>query len=429
MKTIVRKLMLCALCLALVFSVGCVGPTQADAVPAQAQPSSEAQQNQPVPAEPPQAASSAPEESAPPLAPNEAASSAPAPPAVEPPPAPPAVMETLYSWNPADYTYHRISDNKEAKKLFSTLQGLKEEPNERILAEGTEKLGFVAQMTDGTTYKYMITTKQIYIDKTVLEVSDRQRGTLLKTARQMNANHPAIPQWLGLMSLARITNVSFDGMNGSLDERITFDTGDKAAIKAMGDTLRTLVVEPDSVKIIAGKVNADTAEELLHARLKFDSGVTYDILGGDTLTLMSSDMDFSLEYTMSGEAAFDKLRAVAQEIQYGLTGTAPKQETEAENSLTTPEKLLEDKRFQDFFIMDETVQMNASDTDWVMELEKEKGKKLGVINRSGMKTDFKGWDATALPTGTVIYEFAGEKMLTLAETKTGLVPYMKFVEG
>lgn len=98
----------------------------------------------------------------------------------------------------------------------------------------------------------------------------------------------------------------------------------------------------------------------------------------------------------------------------------------AENA--SPEALYSADPDIDLFVYESTAYVNALDVDWVGELSLAKGAVLGEICRSGVTDDFREWDATVLPEGTVIYE-SGESQVLLAEIGDALIPYLKYAEG
>ena len=98
----------------------------------------------------------------------------------------------------------------------------------------------------------------------------------------------------------------------------------------------------------------------------------------------------------------------------------------AENA--SPEALYSADPDIDLFVYESTAYVNALDVDWVGELSLAKGAVLGEICRPGVTDDFREWDATVLPEGTVIYE-SGESQVLLAEIGDALIPYLKYAEG
>lgn len=98
----------------------------------------------------------------------------------------------------------------------------------------------------------------------------------------------------------------------------------------------------------------------------------------------------------------------------------------AENA--SPETLYTSDNEIDMFIYEGAAYVNALDLDWVGELSLAKGKKLGMISRSGVTDDFQDWEATILSEGTAVYE-SGESEVLLAETEAALIPYLKYAEG
>ena len=98
----------------------------------------------------------------------------------------------------------------------------------------------------------------------------------------------------------------------------------------------------------------------------------------------------------------------------------------AENA--SPEALYSADPDIDLFVYEGTAYVNALDVDWVGELSLAKNAVLGEVCRSGVTDDFREWDATVLPEGTVIYE-SGESQVLLAEIGDALIPYLKYAEG
>lgn len=95
----------------------------------------------------------------------------------------------------------------------------------------------------------------------------------------------------------------------------------------------------------------------------------------------------------------------------------------------SPEAILKTNPEADFFVMDNTVFINASDIKWVKKLEFKEGKSLGKINKTGVKRDFKDWNATILDAETEIYEVEGRKDIVYVKTDNKYIPYLKYVEG
>lgn len=99
------------------------------------------------------------------------------------------------------------------------------------------------------------------------------------------------------------------------------------------------------------------------------------------------------------------------------------------SSKLSPETLLKDKPDADFFIMNSTIYVNALDIEWIKEIPLNEGIVLGKINNTGVKNNFKDWDATKLDIGTVIYELEGRKDIVLINIDGKYIPYLKYVEG
>ncbi len=97
-------------------------------------------------------------------------------------------------------------------------------------------------------------------------------------------------------------------------------------------------------------------------------------------------------------------------LSYILVGCATNTNTSKRDS---PEMILKDNPNSDFFIMNSTVYINALDIEWIKEIPLKEGIVLGKINNTGVKNNFKDWDATKLDIGTVIYELEGRKTIVL----------------
>lgn len=99
------------------------------------------------------------------------------------------------------------------------------------------------------------------------------------------------------------------------------------------------------------------------------------------------------------------------------------------SSNLSPETLLKDEPDADFFIMNSIIYVNAIDVEWVKEIPLKEGKFLGRINNTGVKSNFKDWDATKLDIGTEIYELATRNNIVIIKIDNNYMPYLKYVEG
>lgn len=93
-----------------------------------------------------------------------------------------------------------------------------------------------------------------------------------------------------------------------------------------------------------------------------------------------------------------------------------------------PQYLYSENPSIDMFVYKDTAFVNASDIDWVIELELNKGDLVGTVKATGISKDFKDWDATLLDVGSNIYESHRLDIL-LVESKDLMIPYLKIVEG
>jgi hypothetical protein len=101
--------------------------------------------------------------------------------------------------------------------------------------------------------------------------------------------------------------------------------------------------------------------------------------------------------------------------------------TTADND--SPEELYKQDNSIDLLVYNGTAYVNASDLDWVMELELTAGEKLGEIGRTKVTKDFEGFDATVLETGTEVYSVKDRDDFVLVMIDNKLVPYYAYVEG
>lgn len=93
-----------------------------------------------------------------------------------------------------------------------------------------------------------------------------------------------------------------------------------------------------------------------------------------------------------------------------------------------PQYLYNENPSIDMFVYENTTFINASDIDWVIELELIKDDLLGTIKQTGVSKDFKDWDATLLDVGSEIYK--SERLdILLVESNGLIIPYLKIVEG
>jgi hypothetical protein len=95
----------------------------------------------------------------------------------------------------------------------------------------------------------------------------------------------------------------------------------------------------------------------------------------------------------------------------------------------SPESVLKLNPNADIFILDSTVYINATDIDWVKKLTLTEGKILGKINETGVKKEFKDWNATKLNVNAPIYESKERKDIVLVKVDNKFRPYLKYVEG
>ena len=95
---------------------------------------------------------------------------------------------------------------------------------------------------------------------------------------------------------------------------------------------------------------------------------------------------------------------------------------------TQPQYLYSENPSIDMFVYQDIAFVNASDIDWVTELDLTKGDLFWTIEDTGVSKKFKGWDATPLDIGSNIYESEQSDIL-LVESNGLMIPYLKIVEG
>jgi hypothetical protein len=96
---------------------------------------------------------------------------------------------------------------------------------------------------------------------------------------------------------------------------------------------------------------------------------------------------------------------------------------------SSPQAVLRNNPKADFFIMDKTVYICAADIDWVKELALKDGEVLGKVNKTGVKKNFKDWNATRLEVNTEIHELEGREDIVLVKIQDKYIPYLQYVEG
>jgi hypothetical protein len=95
----------------------------------------------------------------------------------------------------------------------------------------------------------------------------------------------------------------------------------------------------------------------------------------------------------------------------------------------SPKAVLKNDPNADFFIMESTVYINAASIDWVKELSLNVDVLLGTIKNTGVKKNFKDWDATILDIGTEIYKAENRNDIVLVKVGERYLPYLRYVEG
>lgn len=94
-----------------------------------------------------------------------------------------------------------------------------------------------------------------------------------------------------------------------------------------------------------------------------------------------------------------------------------------------PDVLYRQDHSIDLLVYNDTAYVNATDIDWVTELELKSNKKLGEIERTSVTRKFRNYDATILEVGTEIFSVIGRNDIVLVSIDKVMVPYFAFVEG
>ena len=77
----------------------------------------------------------------------------------------------------------------------------------------------------------------------------------------------------------------------------------------------------------------------------------------------------------------------------------------------------------DVVIIDETVYTRADNLAWIRDLNLQAYRLLGGVNRTGVTSGFKNFDATAIPVGTAIYAVSERTDIVLVLLGGVNIPY------
>lgn len=226
----------------------------------------------------------------------------------------------VYSWNPADYTYHRIGgNNRNSPAVGQELLGYKAVPDAKPEENPVELLGFLVLTSDGGKESYFLTPTQLYSkERGVLDASPQQCRVLHVMAKANNSSEKGNAQWLRYMSEEKLTEVKFYGnsLAGTTTD-ISFTTSDPKRMVSMAYALSNISVQPNSTTKFENGTgpNPSTSDEAMTIKLTFNTGVVYDVwIFEDNLYIFSSDMDYSLGYRSLSDAP----RGNAENIYYLL---------------------------------------------------------------------------------------------------------------
>lgn len=95
----------------------------------------------------------------------------------------------------------------------------------------------------------------------------------------------------------------------------------------------------------------------------------------------------------------------------------------------SPEVLYKQDNSIDFLVYNDTAYVNATNLDWVSELELKCNEKLGVIQRTNISKKYKDFDATTLKVDTEVYSVIERDDFVLVSIDNRLIPYYAYVEG
>lgn len=113
------------------------------------------------------------------------------------------------------------------------------------------------------------------------------------------------------------------------------------------------------------------------------------------------------------------------------TGCAGGEEEDQTIKNPTPASILQENPEADILYVDGIVYKNASDIEWVVDSDYEKGDDLGIVEKQVKDPEgFRDLTATHLLVGTPLYE--GENIsgdVIVAETDEGDLPYLALKEG
>ena len=95
----------------------------------------------------------------------------------------------------------------------------------------------------------------------------------------------------------------------------------------------------------------------------------------------------------------------------------------------SPEELYKQDNTIDFLVYNDTAYVNATNIDWVLNLELTKNDKLGEILSTNVIKKFKDFDATILEVGVEVYSVLDRDDFVLVSIDNKMVPYYAYVEG
>lgn len=226
-------------------------------------------------------------------------------------------IDKLFSWNPADYTYHPII-GPDKYKLATELTAYKPMADVKPEEKPIDLLGFLAKCDGGSKENYYVTETQLYSkERGVLNATVEQCKALHDLAKAKNAENAANAQWLQYMSPQKLTEVSFSGLSPDRSRDIDFVTADIMIMDTVARKLGHLIIKPNSTKRADGRASFDVPATLMTVKLTFDSGVVYDVYITDSLmTVMSSDMSYSLFYTLFSNDVGENFRRGMESTYY-----------------------------------------------------------------------------------------------------------------
>lgn len=95
----------------------------------------------------------------------------------------------------------------------------------------------------------------------------------------------------------------------------------------------------------------------------------------------------------------------------------------------SPEKLYKQDNSIDLLVYNDIAFVNASDIDWVKDLELTGSEVIGKILRTNVTKGFEDFDATIIEVGTEVYSILERDDFVIVYWNDSWIPYYAYVEG